>query len=37
MIFLRIVEPASETRKRPGVTIEVPPTTLPTTLTISPD
>ena len=36
MIFLRIVEPASETRKRAGATIVEPPSTLPTTLTTSP-
>ena len=36
MIFLRIIEPASKTRKRPGLTIELPPITLPSTLTVSP-
>ena len=36
MIFLRVVEPALETRKRASATIELPPITLPCTLTVSP-
>ena len=36
MIFLRIVDPDSETRNRAGATIDEPPITLPATLTKSP-
>ena len=36
MIFLRVVEPVPETRKKASATIELPPITLPSTLTVSP-
>jgi hypothetical protein len=32
----RIVKPGPETRKTPGATTELPPITLPSTITISP-